>query len=66
MAEDKPTTQPVVTRTEAQRKALEGYNEACRELAACAHALNEAQQAYNRALASYHENYGAARALGVV
>lgn len=51
--------------TPPARKALEEYNEACRELAAASHALHEAQDAYNRALAQYHEKYGAARAMQV-
>lgn len=53
-------------RTATELKALNQYNEACRELAAAAHALHEAQVAYNKALASYHLNYGAARALRVI
>lgn len=53
-------------RTAGQVEALKAYDEACRELAAASHALNEAQNAYNQALARYHETYGAAKALKVI
>lgn len=53
-------------RTAGQVEALKAYDEACRELAAAALALQEAQQSYDLAQQRYRETYGAAKALKVI
>jgi hypothetical protein len=59
------TPPPPITRTEAQRKALEEYNTACRDLASAAAQLKEAQETYSAAMERYQRAYGAARQAGV-
>lgn len=55
-----------ITRTEAQRKALEEYNEASRLLSAASIALQAAREEYKLMTNEYLRAWGAAKALGVI
>lgn len=55
-----------ITRTEAQKRALEDFNRACRRLAEASAALRNAQTAYETAHEMYMLAHGSAQALGVL
>jgi hypothetical protein len=57
---------PTITRTELQKRALEEYNTACRDLASAAAQLKAAQEVYSASMERYQYAHGAARAVGVV
>lgn len=55
----------IITRTEAQKRALEAYIVACTELAHASKDLHQAKIEYYEAMSRYERAHGVAHALGV-